>query len=104
MNIVLPEFLVPHVRRRADEGGFESAEAYVLALIEADRKRSLQWADLSDTEQREVQRVGDLLEKSLDSGRPVVADAAFWETMRAHFRKRRTQRASSQSPLTLPAG
>ena len=98
MNIVLPEFLVPHVRRRADEGGFESAEAYVLALIEADRKRSLEWADLSDTEQQEVQRVGDLLEKSLDSGPPVVVDAAFWETMREHLRERRTERAAHQSP------
>jgi hypothetical protein len=86
MNIVLPESLVPVVQRRAEARGFASAEAYVLALIEADGKPSLTWDDLTETERREVQRIGDLLEKSLDSGPSIVADEAFWEAKRQRLR------------------
>ena len=93
MNIVLPDDLLPVIQRRAEARGFESPEAYVAALIDADRKQSLTWDDLTETERREVQRIGDLLEKSLDSGPPIVADEAYWEAKKRRLRERRVQGA-----------
>jgi Arc/MetJ-type ribon-helix-helix transcriptional regulator len=86
MNIALPEPLESHLRRRVEEGDFQSAEAYVQALIEADRQKFLAWENLTDAERREIQRIGDLVEKSLDSGLGVVADEAYWEAKRQRLR------------------
>ena len=98
MNIALPESLEPLVRRRVEEGGYASAEEYVQALIQADGKRDLGWEGLTDGVRREVQRIGDLLEKSLDSGPGVVADEAYWEAKRQRVSARRAQGAPGHSP------
>jgi Arc/MetJ-type ribon-helix-helix transcriptional regulator len=97
MNIVLPESLVPVVQRRAEARGFESAEAYVAALIQADDDDAW-WATLTPEQQQEHDRIEQLLLKSLNSGPSIVADEAFWEAKRQRLRERRAQGVAGQSP------
>ncbi len=97
MNIALPESLESLVRRRVEEGGFASAEEYVRDLILADQEPTADWQNLSDSERQEVERINQLLLKSLDSGPPLVADDAFWSRIRPPRISRPSMRAMTRS-------
>jgi Arc/MetJ-type ribon-helix-helix transcriptional regulator len=88
MNIALPESLEPIVRRRVEECGYSSPDEYVRYLILRDDKHAPDWDNLTEEEQREVDRINDLLLKSLDSGPPIVADEAYWENLKKRARER----------------
>jgi hypothetical protein len=78
---------VPVVQRRAEARGFESPEAYVAALIQADDFEEW-WATLTPEQQQEHDRIEQLLIKSLNSGPPIVADEAYWEGLKQRARER----------------
>jgi Arc/MetJ-type ribon-helix-helix transcriptional regulator len=88
MNVALSESLGAIVRRRVEEGGYASPEEYIGALVLADGRPEVRWEDLTDAERQEVERINDLLIKSLDSGPPIVADDAYWENLKRKARER----------------
>ena len=98
MRIALPESLEPIVRQRVEEGGYDSAEEYVRALILADQEPNPEWQSLTDEERQEVARINKMLLMSLDSGPPLEADEAYWEAKRQRLRQRRAHGGASDRP------
>jgi antitoxin ParD1/3/4 len=69
MNVSLPEELKEFVEAQAKQG-YSTPSEYVRELIRRDQKR------------RAKERLEALLLEGLDSGEPIVADAAFWAGVR----------------------
>lgn len=67
MNISLPENLKGFVDTQVQAGGYSTSSEYIRELIREDQKRKLE------------QRLKSLLLEGLESGEPIIADAAFWD-------------------------
>lgn len=80
MTITLPDALKADLERRAKGHGFATVDEYVVFLVEADIVEN------SPTPQDLGYASQDALEAhlvaSLNSGPPVVADEAFWASLR----------------------
>ena len=68
LNISLPEPLRDFVEKQAEEGGYMSSSEYIRELIRAAKRR------LAHEHQLE-----QLLLEGIESGRPQVADRAYWK-------------------------
>src|SRR4051794_4107086 len=97
MNIALPESLGPLVDRRVKEGGFESPEAYLAALVEADAFGAW-WATLTPEEQAAHEETDRLLDAAVASGPAVVADEAWLAAKLQRLRDRRAIGAAGPNP------
>lgn len=67
LNIPLTEPLRRFIQLRLDEGGYATADAYVVDLIRADQER------------RAAAKLVELVQEAVDSGPPVLVDDSFWE-------------------------
>ncbi len=70
VTVEIPESMRDSIQGRVAEGGFASISEYVSDLIRA------------DLEQKDQERLEDMLEEGLDSGESIVVDDAFWEAHR----------------------
>jgi antitoxin ParD1/3/4 len=70
MNISLPENLKEFVDAQVQAGGYSTSSEYIRELIREDQKKKLE------------QRLASLLLEGLESGEPILADEAYWETKR----------------------
>ncbi len=70
MNISLPESLKGFVDSQIKTGGYSTSSEYIRELIRQDQKRKIE------------QRLNSLLLEGLESGEPILANAAFWEEKR----------------------
>ena len=80
MTITLPDALARWVAERAARLGYESADAYVADLVEAEMNSDIPAgpAHLTPSSQEELDR---MLLEGLE-GEPIVADEAFWDERR----------------------
>ncbi|MEO7019588.1 MAG: type II toxin-antitoxin system ParD family antitoxin [Ktedonobacteraceae bacterium] len=67
MNISLPENLKGFVDTQVEQGGYSTSSEYIRELIRSDQKKKLE------------QRLNSLLLEGLESGEPILVDAAYWE-------------------------
>ena len=70
MNISLPENLKGFVDSQVQMGGYSTSSEYIRELIREDQKKKLE------------QRLSLLVLEGMQSGEPVVADAAYWNVKR----------------------
>ena len=70
MNISLPEALKGFVDSQVQSGEYGTSSEYVRELIREDQKKRLNM------------RLSRLLMEGIESGPPVVADAAYWRNKR----------------------
>jgi antitoxin ParD1/3/4 len=69
MNVSLPDTLKAFVDTQVEEGDYGSASEYIRDLIREDKQRKF------------GQKLQAMIEEGLNSGPPIVADAAFWEQL-----------------------
>lgn len=95
MTLTLSDALAEIIRARALECGYASPEDYVAALVESDTNDEPGPLGLTAADRR---RIGDLALEALDSGRPgIVADAAYWESVKRRGLERAHQRRADAS-------
>ena len=70
MNISLPDNLKGFVDNQVQTGGYSTSSEYIRELIREDQKKKLE------------QKLSLLLVEGMQSGRPVPADAAYWNAKR----------------------
>jgi antitoxin ParD1/3/4 len=75
MNISLPEPLREWVEQQVAEGGYGSVSEYMRELVRLDKRRKAR------------ERLSVLLQEGLDSGEPIVADAAYWAAKHAEVER-----------------
>lgn len=75
MNISLPDTLKSFVDMQVQAGEYSTSSEYIRELIRQDQKRKIE------------QRLNALLLEGMESGEPILADAAFWEEMRSSLRR-----------------
>ena len=69
-RLSLPESLAEFVEREAAEGGYESAEGYILHLVEAEQKRKAR------------ERLEAMMDEGRNSGEAVEATPKWWTELR----------------------
>lgn len=82
LAISLPEDLKEFAEEQASQAGFASVSAYIQALLEEERR----WSE----EQLEA-----ALLKSVENGKRIEVNDAFWKEFRARYRERLKRRAVS---------
>ena len=70
MNISLPDNLKGFVDSQLEQGGYSTYSEYIRDLIREDQRKKLE------------QRLSLLLLEGVESGQPLRADAAYWNTKR----------------------
>jgi hypothetical protein len=96
MSIVLPEDQEATARKRAEEHGFESPEAYLAWLVQVDEFDAF-WATLTPEERAAHEETERLLDEAIASGPAIPADEAS-RRIRRQIEERRARGAASQSP------
>ena len=76
LNLSLPENLKQFVDAKVNQGGYQTAEEYVCAILQQERKR----------EARE--RLEALLLEGINSGEPIEVTDQYWEEKRRRLRER----------------
>ena len=70
MNISLPTALKDYVDTQVETGGYSSSSEYIRELIRADLQK------------KQEMRLSGLLLEGIESGQPILADAAYWKAKR----------------------
>lgn len=86
MTITLPDEMRPELERRAAGYGFAKVDDYIAWVVREDLADPVHTAE--DLGFRSEDELEAFVQASIDSGPPIVADAAFWADLRREVAER----------------